>query len=99
MWHGTRVCLIVEAKSLGTEFTGNELEQAINYCIRTECLHFVLTNGDLWHGYSIRQGGNLGAQRQLDFSLTEGAGIMELFWLWPGNFEGTTARPKFPPTA
>ena len=93
MKHGTRVCLIVEAKSLGTKFTDNEIDQVMNYCIRAECSHFVLTDGDLWRGYSI--GGHLSLQRTLDFSLTGETGIMELFWLWPGNFEGKTVRPKF----
>ena len=97
MWHGKKLCLVVEAKALGRPLSSDELNQAMNYCYKEGCQYFVVTNGDIWEGYDLYSQGNLREKRRFNFSVTGRQEIMELFWLWPGNFEGrqgTPARPK-----
>ena len=94
MWDDRgRMCLVVEAKSLDKQVDG-ETDQAIQYCYTAGCQHFVVTNGDQWKGYDLYAAGDLREKLRFDFTVTGRAGIMELFWLWPGNFEGAPARPK-----
>ena len=94
MWDDRgKMCLVVEAKSLDKQ-VDSETDQAIQYCYRSGCQYFVVTNGDQWKGYDLLAEGDLSEKLQFDFSVTNPAGIMELFWLWPGNFEGTTVPPK-----
>lgn len=97
MWHQRRLCLVVEAKKLGEglEVDDKATDQALRYCYREGCDHFVVTNGDEWKAYYLRGKGRLQDNQTLDFRVTTGPSIMELFWLWPGNFEGVAARPKF----
>ena len=94
MLHGEKECLVVEAKAFDKKLGDSETDQAIQYCYTVGCRHFVVTNGDQWKGYDLYAEGDLGEKLRFDFSVTGRTGIMELFWLWPGNFEGTPARPK-----
>ena len=94
MWSQKRVCLVVEAKALGKDLGDEEANQAIQYCYRTGCQHYVVTNGDRWEGYDLYAKGELSEKREFNFSVTERPTIMDIFWLWPGNFEGATAPPK-----
>ena len=94
MWHNKRVVLVVEAKALGSRLEEGELLQTISYCSMVGCQHFVMTNGDTWEGYDLSAVGDIVEKRRLDFSVTGRHGIMDLFWLWPGNFESTPARPN-----
>ena len=94
MWSDKRICLVVEAKALGKDLGDEEATQAIAYCYKTGCRHYVVTNGDSWEGYDLYANGDLDEKREFDFSVSRRRGIMDLFWLWPGNFESTTALPK-----
>ena len=94
MWHNKRVVLVVEAKALGSRLEEDELLQTISYCSMVGCQHFVMTNGDTWEGYDLSAVGDIVEKRRLDFSVTGRHGVMDLFWLWPGNFESTPARPN-----
>ena len=101
MRHDSRLCLVVEAKPLDRSLEVDDLvadkaaDQAIGYCYNQGCRHFVVTNGDEWRGYDLHAPGTLQEKQQFGFDVTGNTGIMDLFWLWPGNFKSVTARPKF----
>ncbi len=94
MWSEGRVCLVVEAKPLDKDLGDEESDQAMAYCFKTQCQHYVVTNGKQWTGYDLDPNLDVDEQRVFDFSVTEQREIMELLWLWPGNFRGKTARPR-----
>ena len=89
-----RPCLIVEAKSLGTNVAAG-LYQSINYCSQEGADHFVITNGQEWEGYAIRASGTISESRVLKFNLADigRSGVMQLLWLWPGNFRSNRTEP------
>lgn len=96
MWLGERICLVVEAKALGVPLNlyDKAIDQAIAYCYRVGCQHFVVTNGDQWKGYALMGEGQLEERCTLNFTVTDSRGVMDLFWLWPGNFKGETKQPN-----
>ncbi len=88
------VCLVVEAKALGKPLEFAERGQAIGYCHEIGCRYYVVTDGDRWEGYDIKADGSLPQQRRLNFRVTDKPPkIMDLFWLWPGNFRGKAEPP------
>ena len=95
MWQDKRICLIVEAKALGKSLDDDATEQAITYCFTAGCQHFLVTDGNQWRGYDLLSEGELEDKRMFSFTVTERRGVMDLFWLWPGNFKGDTKQPKF----
>ena len=104
MFSDNSLCLVIEAKKLGHRLSvvdDDLVDQPLNYCRRVGCDHFVLTNGDKWEGFDVRAPGKLIDNRVFDFSVTghrhNGHNrVMELLWLWPGNFRGKPARLKVP---
>ena len=67
-----KMCLVVEAKSLDKQ-VDSETDQAIQYCYRSGCQYFVVTNGDQWKGYDLLAEGDLSEKLQFDFSVTNPA--------------------------
>ena len=106
MFNDGKVCLVVEAKALGKPLDDGEpqsaLDQAFTYTWREACEYLVVTDGNLWQGYHIKEPGGPDEVRRLNFCVDgESRGndgpqrrIMDLFWLWPGNFKGEAARPN-----
>ena len=93
MWHGKRPCLVVEAKSLGTRLaTGDALDQGTKYCNRLGSQHFVLTDGDRWEAHDRADP----RKPVFEFDVTgaRNRSVIELLWLWRGNFKGTPTRPQ-----
>ena len=79
--------LIVEAKKLD-EPLSNALDQVASYYFRTGAPYLVLTNGNDWNGYE-------GRRLVFKFRVTDrSASVLELLWLWRGNFMGKTTQPK-----
>ena len=89
--HGKRPCLVIEAKSLGTKLgTGDRIDQGTKYCNRVGAQHFVLTDGDRWEARDRTDP----RKPVFEFDVTESrTNIIELLWLWPGNFYGERATP------
>lgn len=93
MWHGKRPCLVVEAKSLGTRLaTGDAIDQGTKYCNRLGSQHFVLTDGDRWEARDRADP----RKPVFEFDVTgvRNRSVIELLWLWRGNFKGTPTRPQ-----
>ena len=106
MFNDGNLRLVLEAKKLGTPLDDAEankaLDQALQYTWRLGCRYLVVTNGNVWQGYDIKAEGKPDEQRRLNFCADgEPRGndgpqrrIMDLLWLWPGNFKGDAARPN-----
>lgn len=96
MWQGKRLCLIVEAKKLGASLDKNDpaIRQAIQYCYTSSCDYFVATDGNQWLGYDLMHKGTFEEKCMLNFTVVDRRGIMDLFWLWPGNFESEPKQPN-----
>lgn len=93
MFDGERTVLVVEAKSLSKGLPDQHARfQAMSYAWDEGCHFFVVTNGDEWEGYDIREGKE--KRRLFHFSVTNPKfrHIMELLWLWPGNFRSGLPR-------
>lgn len=90
LFHGQRPCLVIEAKSLGTNLAdGDKIDQGTKYCNRVGAQHFVLTNGDRWEARDRTDP----RKPVFEFDITESrTNIIELLWLWPGNFHGERAK-------
>lgn len=96
MWQGRKLCLVIEAKKLGASLDKNDraIGQAIQYCYTATCRHLLVTDGDRWLGYDLLREGTFEEKCMLNFTVVDRRGIMDLFWLWPGNFEGETKQPN-----
>lgn len=96
MWQGRKFCLVVEAKKLGASLDKNDpaISQAIQYCYTGSCEHFLVTDGNRWLGYDLMHKGTFEEKCMLNFTVVDRLGIMDLFWLWPGNFEGEPKQPN-----
>lgn len=94
LFHGGRPCLVIEAKSLGTNLAdGEKIDQGTKYCNRVGAQHFVLTNGDRWEARDRTDP----RKPVFEFDVTESrTNVIELLWLWPGNFyaERAMSIPK-----
>lgn len=97
MLQDKRICLVVEAKRFGEALALDDraTNQAITYCYQVGCPHFLVTDGNHWHGYALMGEGELRDRQMLNFTVKkEVRSIMDLFWLWPGNFKGKTTQPN-----
>ena len=96
LFHGKKPCLVVEAKSLGTKLaTGDRLDQSTKYCNRLGAQHFVLTDGDRWEARDKSDP----RESIFEFDVTAPrTNVIELLWLWPGNFQGERAISVPTPT-
>ena len=97
MWQDEKICLVVEAKRFGGSLALDDgaTAQAITYCYTSGCQHFLVTDGNQWHGYALMGEGELKDRRMLSFTVKERRrNVMDLFWLWPGNFKGATTQPN-----
>lgn len=91
MLHQDQPKLIVEAKKLG-ETLDSAAKQAGSYSYTVGAPYVVLTNGDDWKGFGLR-GTTVPA---FEFTVTDrSASVLELLWLWRGNFMGRPTQPKF----
>ena len=90
LFHGGRPCLVIEAKSLGKNLAdGDKIDQGTKYCNRVGVQHFVLTDGDRWEARDRTDP----RKPVFQFDVTESrTNIIELLWLWPGNFHGERAK-------
>ena len=86
--------LVVEAKALGKPLDDDVTDQTIQYCMRAGCRYFVATNGDEWEGFDVKAEGSVEENRVFAFTVTKNVNIMQLFWLWPGNFRGDPQPPN-----
>lgn len=83
--------LLIEAKNLG-ERLSRAAEQAGRYVMTTRAQYVVLTNGEQWEGYSL---GGPGNKHVFEFNVTRrDSPVLDLLWLWHGNFKGKTTAPR-----
>ena len=92
--HGKRPALVIEAKSLGTRLgAGDAIDQGTKYCNRLGIQHFVLTDGSQWEARDKTDP----RKPVFKFDVADSrANVIQLLWLWPGNFQGD--RPRIAPT-
>lgn len=81
--------LLVEAKKLGDQLS-RATDQVAQYAMVAGVRFVVLTNGRRWMGYSL---GKVGDKQVFEFNVTAPK-VLELLWLWHGNFKGRTTRPN-----
>ena len=81
--------LIVEAKNLGDQLMKGH-QQVAQYAMVAGVQFVVLTNGKRWLGYSL---GKIGDKQVFEFNVTAPQ-VLELLWLWHGNFKGRTTQPR-----
>lgn len=86
-----RPALVIEAKSLGTRLaTGDAIDQGTKYCNRLGIRYFVLTDGSQWEARDK----NDPRKPVFKFDVADSrANVIQLLWLWPGNFQGERTRP------
>lgn len=81
--------LLVEAKKLGDQLS-RATDQVAQYAMVAGVQFVVLTNGKRWIGYSL---GKVGDKQVFEFNVTAPK-VLDLLWLWHGNFKGRTTQPN-----
>ena len=81
--------LLVEAKKLGDPLS-RATDQVAQYAMVAGVQFVILTNGKRWMGYSL---GKIGDKQVFEFNVTAPK-VLDLLWLWHGNFKGKTTQPK-----
>lgn len=94
--------VIIEAKSLGTNFTEKIKNQLTNYCNNLGTDFGILTDGNRWIFYDIYKKAPLDEKtiQEINIDEPEGNNIMKFLWLWQGNFSDDNSPdiPILPPT-
>lgn len=81
--------LLVEAKKLGDPLS-RATDQVAQYAMVAGVQFVILTNGKRWMGYSL---GKVGDKQVFEFNVTTPK-VLDLLWLWHGNFKGRTTQPN-----